>query len=353
MKDEIYQKALAQLLELKAHAYLWDLSYSDWRDLLLESWKLSGDKVASVKHKSDIPYLDSQEARTGLGVPLKPISHGLFEDNSLEKLAVDLQTGLIQLQNHWPKLYSYVNPHDASLEGILSNYRKIDDFKGEEQNLGGKSSLDSNLSLETNVPLIEKIFALYSQTRLDQTKPEVYPDAGSVFNAFWLAPEKVKLVIIGQDPYHNGDADGFAFSSENKSASLKNILKALSVNYPEQKSFLASPGFLHLWVAQGVLLLNTRLTVYQGEPLNPDHDLYAGFIDEVFAELNATPQPKVYLLWGKHAQAFKSKIKAEGNLILETSHPSPLSARRGFLDSQQFVEANAFLESKGIEPIIW
>lgn len=202
------------------------------------------------------------------------------------------------------------------------------------------------------VSLANKLLNLYQTSAPDTIRPYLV----DVFNAFVQPLKEIKVVIIGQDPYPSDHAHGLAFSScmpDKVPASLQNIFKSLQYSYGETyKPNIYGVANLTPWVKQGVLLLNTRLTVDIGNPLDPKHDIWQEFINEVFQILKLQKNI-VYLLWGKYAQSFKKLINNEDNLILETSHPSPLSAYRGFLTSNCFKDCNNYLISKGISPIKW
>ncbi len=184
----------------------------------------------------------------------------------------------------------------------------------------------------------------------------VFPPADDIFNAFHFTPlGKVKVLLLGQDPYHNeNQAHGLAFSvlPEQKKIppSLKNIYKELR---DDCGCFIPNNGYLKKWADQGVLLLNTVLTVRAHEATSHQGHGWEKFTDAVIEAINAQDRPIVYILWGKPAQ---SKIKMLNNpkhLILEAPHPSPLSAFRGFFGSKPFSKTNNFLVNNGVEPIDW
>ncbi len=182
----------------------------------------------------------------------------------------------------------------------------------------------------------------------------VLPPKEQRLNCFKLTPyDHVKVVIIGQDPYHNlGQAHGLSFSVEKGvyPPSLKNIYQELvtdlNVPYPET-------GNLTSWASQGVLLLNTVLTVVLHTPMSHQKKGWEEFTLEVVKKINDKETPVVFILWGAHAQTFISHINQEKHLILKAPHPSPLSAHRGFFGSKPFSKTNAFLMSKGMKPIDW
>ena len=183
----------------------------------------------------------------------------------------------------------------------------------------------------------------------------IYPPYDEIFNAFKLTPlSNVKVVILGQDPYHEkGQAHGLAFSTPPGRPiprSLKNIFKEINAEYgyPIPKS-----GCLESWANQGVFLLNTVLTVEDGNANSHSKCGWQTFTDNVIKLLNCQSQPIVFLLWGKQAEKKKELINNPNHLVLITSHPSPFSARRGFLGSNHFIKANEFLSNNGLEEINW
>ena len=183
----------------------------------------------------------------------------------------------------------------------------------------------------------------------------VYPPMEDLFNCFRLTPfSKVKVVILGQDPYPNkGQAHGLCFSvKEGVKAppSLQNIFKELSNEYgvPVERS-----GDLTDWAKQGVLLLNTVLTVREGQPNSHKDCGWTTFTDEVIKKLNTHYSPIVFLLWGANARSKKKFIDTSKHLVLESVHPSPLSAYNGFFGCDHFYSANKFLMECDMEPIKW
>lgn len=183
----------------------------------------------------------------------------------------------------------------------------------------------------------------------------IYPPYEDIFNAFKLTPlNKVKVVILGQDPYHEfGQAHGLAFSTPEGRPiprSLKNIFKEINeeFSYPIPKS-----GCLENWAKQGVFLLNTVLTVEDGNANSHSKCGWQIFTDNVISLLNNQERPIVFLLWGKQAEKKKELITNPNHLVLITSHPSPFSARRGFFGSNHFKLANEFLKDNGLDEIDW
>lgn len=185
-------------------------------------------------------------------------------------------------------------------------------------------------------------------------KTVVYPEQEDTFNALKYTPfDDVKVVIIGQDPYHNGTAHGLAFSSPKKiTPSLTNIFKEIELEYPGELLLDKDPD-LTRWTSQGVLLLNTILTVEEGKPLSHIDLGWQRFTTEVIRELSLRKKRIVYMLWGKYAQEFKKVINSTHNLILEAPHPSPYSASSGFFGCGHFKKANEYMINNRIKPISW
>lgn len=202
----------------------------------------------------------------------------------------------------------------------------------------------------------------YFQHILDSVRAErqagktVYPPAADVFNAFKATEfDRVKVVILGQDPYHGpGQAHGLSFSVRPGMAvppSLVNIYKELATDII---GFQIPPhGYLQHWAEQGVLLLNTVLTVRAGQAHSHATLGWETFTDHVIGTLNQEREHVVFLLWGSHAQKKGAFIERGRHLVLSAPHPSPLSAHRGFFGCRPFSRANAYLQQQGITPIDW
>lgn len=193
--------------------------------------------------------------------------------------------------------------------------------------------------------------------RLDEaySAGKVYPAKENLFRALEQTPfDQVKVVILGQDPYHGaGQAQGFSFSvpaNMKIPPSLQNIYKELEQEYGCR---IKRSGDLSDWADQGVLLLNAILSVEEGKPLSHAGFGWQQFTDAVIDALNASDQPIVFMLWGAQARKAKARLTNPNHLILESAHPSPLSVNRGFFGSNQFVKANEFLESHGVSGIDW
>lgn len=183
----------------------------------------------------------------------------------------------------------------------------------------------------------------------------IYPDGDNIFSALNATPlEGVKVVIIGQDPYHGpNQAHGLCFSvppGVGVPPSLKNIYKELQTDLG---CLIPDHGNLQGWAEQGVLLLNSVLTVEQGQAGSHQNRGWERFTDHVVAEINARAQHVVFFLWGAYAQKKGQMIDRERHLVLHAPHPSPLSAHRGFLGCKHFSKANDYLSAHGRTPIDW
>lgn len=196
---------------------------------------------------------------------------------------------------------------------------------------------------------------LYETVKNEYATHRVYPDSKDLFNAFHFTPLKdVKVVIIGQDPYHNtGQAHGLCFSVKpgiDIPPSLINIYKELE---SDLGCFIPDNGYLEKWARQGVLLLNTVLTVRAHEANSHKGIGWEQFTDAVIAGLNKEDRPIVFLLWGAPAQRKSEMLNNPKHLILEAPHPSPLSAYRGFFGCRHFSRTNDFLVQNGLTAIDW
>lgn len=187
------------------------------------------------------------------------------------------------------------------------------------------------------------------------TGKQIYPKGSEWFRALDLTPlDKVRVVILGQDPYHGpGQAHGLCFSVKpgvRPPPSLLNIYKEL-----ESDLQLPRPhhGFLEYWAKQGVLLLNSVLTVEMSKAASHQGKGWERFTDAVIRQVNAKPEPVVFLLWGAYAQKKAAFVDTSRHLVLRAAHPSPLSAHNGFWGCKHFSQCNAFLTDKGLPPIDW
>ena len=184
----------------------------------------------------------------------------------------------------------------------------------------------------------------------------VYPPSDDIFNALHLTPLKdVKVLILGQDPYHEpGQAHGLSFSvlpgKADTPPSLVNIYKELN---DDLGCYIPNNGYLKKWADQGVLLLNTVLTVRAHAANSHQNKGWENFTDAIIQKVNEQDRPIVYMLWGKPAQRKEIMLNNPKHLILKAPHPSPLSAYRGFFGCKHFSQANDFLVKNGITPIDW
>ncbi|MCY8671389.1 uracil-DNA glycosylase [Bacillus haynesii] len=183
----------------------------------------------------------------------------------------------------------------------------------------------------------------------------VYPEPNDIYNALhYTSYESVKVVILGQDPYHGpGQAHGLSFSVQpgvNPPPSLKNIFIELQNDIGAD---IPNHGSLVSWAKQGVLLLNTVLTVRRGQANSHKGKGWEQLTDSIIDVLNKRDKPVVFILWGRHAQMKKERIDTSKHFIIQSPHPSPFSARNGFFGSRPFSRANQYLEQIGDEPIDW
>ena len=196
---------------------------------------------------------------------------------------------------------------------------------------------------------------LYRFVLNEYNSKQVFPPADDIFNAFHLTPlSEVKVVIIGQDPYHNvGQAHGLCFSVKPQVAippSLVNIYKELNTDLG---CYIPNNGYLVKWAQQGILMLNTVLTVQAHTPNSHRGKGWEEFTDAAIRALNKQERPIVFILWGRPAQTKKKMLNNPRHLILEAPHPSPLSAYSGFFGSRPFSQTNQFLQANGLTPIDW
>ena len=196
---------------------------------------------------------------------------------------------------------------------------------------------------------------LYAFIKKEYDEHVIYPPSQEIFMAFHLTPlEEVKVVILGQDPYHEpGQAQGLAFSVKKGVAippSLQNIYQEL---HDDLGYAVPSHGDLSSWARQGVLLLNTCLTVRAHQAFSHQGIGWEEFTDAAIRAVDQVDRPVVFILWGSPARRKKALITNQKRLILEAPHPSPLSAYRGFFGSRPFSQTNAYLEKNGVAPVDW
>lgn len=208
------------------------------------------------------------------------------------------------------------------------------------------------LKEEFRQPYYKKLFQTVNE---EYRTRQIFPPADDIYNAFHLTPlHEVKVVILGQDPYHGaGQAHGLCFSVRpgvDIPPSLVNIYQEL---HDDLGCTIPNHGCLTKWAKQGVLLLNTVLTVRAHQANSHKGIGWEEFTDAAIRKLNEQDRPIVFMLWGRPAQAKKSMLHNPRHLILEAPHPSPLSAYRGFFGSRPFSQANRFLEAQGVEPVDW
>lgn len=188
----------------------------------------------------------------------------------------------------------------------------------------------------------------------EYSKKTIYPEYANIFNALrYTDYDQVKVVILGQDPYHGEhEAHGLSFSvleGVSMPPSLRNILKELEddIGIKRTRTDLSD------WAKQGVLLLNSIMTVVKDTPLSHKGKGWEQFTDNIIAKLGEREEPMVFILWGSYARSKRELIKEKNHLILENVHPSPLSAHRGFFGSKPFSKTNEFLRKNNIEEINW
>ena len=196
---------------------------------------------------------------------------------------------------------------------------------------------------------------LYETLKEEYARREIYPPSAELFSAFDLTPlEKVKVVILGQDPYHEpGQAHGLCFSVKPGVAvppSLQNIYQEL---HDDLGCRIPKSGCLTKWAGQGVFLLNTILSVRAHQAASHRGIGWESFTDAVIRVLGSRERPLVFMLWGRPAGEKEALLAGREHLVLKAPHPSPLSAYRGFFGCRHFSRCNAFLAEKGLQPIDW
>ena len=197
---------------------------------------------------------------------------------------------------------------------------------------------------------------LYEFVKQEYSTRVIYPPAEDIFNALHLTPLKeVKVLILGQDPYHNvNQAHGLSFSvlpeQRNIPPSLQNIYREL---HDDLGCYIPDNGYLEKWARQGVLLLNTVLTVRAHQANSHQGKGWEKFTDAIIKAVNTQERPIVYMLWGRPAQTKIPMLTNPNHLILKAPHPSPFSADSGFFGCRLFSQANEFLEAHGVSPVDW
>ena len=220
--------------------------------------------------------------------------------------------------------------------------------------MSAPKSWESIINDEREKEYFQSVLAYVEQQR--NSGKTIYPPQEQVFSAFDMTPfESVRVVILGQDPYHGANqAHGLAFSvlpGVKIPPSLRNMYKELAQDI---EGFEApNHGYLEAWASQGVLMLNTVLTVEEAQAHSHAKCGWETFTDAIIAELNQRSEPIIFLLWGAHAQKKGQAIDTQKHYVLAAPHPSPLSARRGFFGCQHFSTANKLLSSMDQQPIDW
>ncbi|WP_110656274.1 uracil-DNA glycosylase [Salinicola halimionae] len=214
-------------------------------------------------------------------------------------------------------------------------------------------SWNAYLGEEFSAPYMQSLRAFLAEEKV--AHKVIYPHSSHWFRAFELTPiERVKVVILGQDPYHGpNQAHGLCFSVRPgvpTPPSLQNIYKELATDVATTP---VNHGFLESWAEQGVMLLNSVLTVEQGNAGSHRNRGWETFTDRAIQVINERCDGVVFLLWGSYAQKKASFVDRSKHLVLHAPHPSPLSAHRGFFGTRHFSQANAFLDERNLDPIDW
>jgi uracil-DNA glycosylase len=213
-------------------------------------------------------------------------------------------------------------------------------------------------SWKTKIPLIQNGYAEEIRQKVCELRKDrtVYPPDRQVFRALSLPFNKVRAVILGQDPYHGkGQAHGLAFSVPEgikTPPSLRNIFKEIADDLGNP-DILSRSTDLSDWAGQGVLLLNATLTVEEGKPGSHSSKGWGMLTDQILQTLSEELNNRVFMLWGAHAQAKQNLIDKDRHMVLSAAHPSPLSAYRGFFGCRHFSKANTYLEDHDLPPIAW
>ena len=213
-------------------------------------------------------------------------------------------------------------------------------------------SWDEFLNNEFSQPYFKKLSEFLKKEYEEKT---IYPPKQEVFSSFYFTDmDKVKVVILGQDPYHEpNQAHGMCFSVKPGNPlpkSLQNIYREI---HDDLGISMSSSGYLLPWAKQGVLLINTVMTVERGKANSHKDHGWEIFTDHVISKLDSLDQPMVFLLWGANARSKEALLKNPKHLILKAAHPSPLSAYNGFFGCRHFSKTNEFLIRNGLKPIDW
>ena len=256
--------------------------------------------------------------------------------------------------NHKPEIIRGVMSEECGelLSSFFRRIRKIQKYIGAEM-VNFENEWDELLKDEFQKDYYQNLRKFLIKEYKTQT---IYPDMYDIFNAMkYTSYEDVKVVILGQDPYHEpNQAHGLSFSVKKgvePPPSLKNIFKEINDELGIDNS--GKHGELTNWAKSGVLLLNTVLTVRRGMANSHKDKGWEHFTDRVISLLNEREKPVVFLLWGNNAKAKRKLITGRQHLVLASAHPSPLSAYHGFFGCGHFAETNKFLEANGMEPVNW
>ena len=256
--------------------------------------------------------------------------------------------------NHKPEIIRGVLAEECGelLSSFFKRIRKIQKYIGAEM-VNFENEWDELLKAEFQKDYYQNLRKFLIKEYKTQT---IYPNMYDIFNAMkYTSYQDVKVVILGQDPYHEpNQAHGLSFSVKKgvePPPSLKNIFKEINDELGIDNS--GKHGELTNWAKSGVLLLNTVLTVRRGMANSHKDKGWENFTDRVISLLNEREKPVVFLLWGNNAKAKRKLITGKQHLVLASAHPSPLSAYHGFFGCGHFAEANRFLEANGMEPVNW
>jgi uracil-DNA glycosylase len=311
---------------------------------------------------------------------LKKYQAWVIEESMLD--TVDQLTIKVEEENGtiYSDSYSFTTNRD-SISNIITNgkTKKVKDEKGISKYILPLSLFNVETNNETERKKIQQLgpewyFKLRGEfhkpymkklsffLKEERSKHVIYPASPDVFRALRITPfSEVNVIAIGQNPYHNGLADGLAFSSLNELVipkSLQNIFKEIENDVYDGFMLDTNPK-LDRWAKQGVLLINTSLTVREGEAESHFNEGWEIFTAEIISRLYEVNRPMIWMLWGKEAQSSFDSVIAkygkinEAHLVLRAAHPSPLSASRGFFGCRHFSKCNKFLEANGLRGIEW
>lgn len=311
---------------------------------ILEDWAKSNPKISTCIVDEEYSFLKwlwkrlRETSRFNQEKLMEMWRDGCEDEEIFEK---SLETPVEKEEISYKVKDIQVNPTYKNLS--ISDYIKTNTPKGWEEFF--KMMLENDYIDEISNIIFDKA----------QKGEEIYPPLDKIFNAFeWCSPDEMKVIILGQDPYHTpGAAMGLCFSTPDDrplQPSVKNIFKEL-----ESDGFTPywDSGNLTFWAGQGVFLINTALTVKKGEAFSHGEKIWGNFTGQLFRYLNDRCDHLVIIMWGNHAQKYDKYFSSEKHKKLTSSHPSPLSVNRGFFGSRPFSKTNRQLELWGKEPIDW